>query len=52
MSDLSASYIWADKKRNITIVFLANGAFPSRPAVDPTVFQGKLSDAVMTALGF
>jgi CubicO group peptidase (beta-lactamase class C family) len=52
LSDISASYVWADKKRNITIVFLANGAFPARPSSDPAIFQGKLSDAIMTALGF
>ena len=52
MSDLSGSYMWADKKRNVTIVLLANGAYPARPSSDPAIFQGALSDAVMTALGF
>jgi hypothetical protein len=36
----SGSYIWADKKRNVTIVLLANGAFPARTAVDPAPYQG------------
>jgi CubicO group peptidase (beta-lactamase class C family) len=52
LSDLSGSYIWADKKRNVTIVLLANGAYPARPSADPSAFQGSLSDAIMTALGF
>ena len=52
MSDVSGSYIWADKKRNITIVLLANGAYPARPSTDPSIFQGQLSDAIMTALGY
>lgn len=52
MSDLSGSYAWADKKRNVTIVLLANGAYPSKPSTDPSIFQGNLSDAIMTALGF
>jgi CubicO group peptidase (beta-lactamase class C family) len=52
LSDLSGSYVWTDKKRNVTIVLLANGAYPARPSSDPAIFQGNLSDAVMTALGY
>jgi CubicO group peptidase (beta-lactamase class C family) len=53
MSDVSSgSYIWADKKRNVTIVLLANGAYPARSATDPAPYQGAISDAIMTALGF
>jgi len=52
MNDASGSYIWADKKRNISIVFLANGAYPAIPTLNPAIFQGKLSDAIMTALGY
>jgi CubicO group peptidase (beta-lactamase class C family) len=52
LADVSGTYAWADKKRNVTIVLLANGAFPSRPATDPSIFQGNLSDAIMTALGY
>jgi CubicO group peptidase (beta-lactamase class C family) len=52
LADVSGSYAWTDKKRNITIVLLANGAFPARPASDPAIFQGNLSDAIMTALGY
>lgn len=50
-SDPSASYVWADRLRNITIVFLANGAFPGGHAPEAAGWQGRLSDAVMTALG-
>lgn len=52
MSDVSGSYIWADRKRNVTIVFLANGAYPAIPNLNQAIFQGKLSDAIMTALGY
>lgn len=52
LSDPCGSYIWADKKRNVTIVLLTNGAYPGRPSVDPAIFQGTLSDAIMTALGY
>lgn len=48
----SGSFIWADKKRNVTIVLLANGAYPAKAASDPTLYQGAISDAIMTALGF
>ena len=51
VSDPSGTYVWADKKRNVSIVLLANGAFPAA-GKDPSVFQGTLSDAVMTALGY
>lgn len=50
LADTSGSYIWSDKSNNATIVFLANGNFPVQKSV-PTDFQGKLSDAIMTALG-
>lgn len=52
LADPSGSYVWADKKRNVTIIFLANGNFPVNSKVDPSIFQGTLSDAVMTALGY
>jgi len=29
LSDVSGSYIWADKKKNVIISFLANGHYPS-----------------------
>jgi CubicO group peptidase (beta-lactamase class C family) len=48
----SGSYVWADKKRNVTIVLLANGAFPAHTSSDPAPYQGEISDAIMTALGF
>jgi len=48
----SGSFVWTDKKRNVTIVLLANGAFPARAAVDPTPYQAEISDAIMTALGY
>lgn len=48
----TGSYVWADKKRNVTIVLLANGAFPAKSSTDPSIFQGNLSDAIMTALGY
>ena len=48
----SGSYVWADRKRNVTIVLLANGAFPARTSSDPTPYQAEISDAVMTALGY
>lgn len=48
----SGSFMWADKKRNVTIVLLANGAYPARSASDPAPYQAAISDAVMTALGF
>lgn len=52
LSDISGTYAWADRKRNVTIVFLANGAYPTIPNLNPAIFQGKLSDAIMTALGY
>lgn len=52
MSDVSGTYVWADRKRNVTIVLLANGAYPAIPTLNPAIFQGKLSDAIMTALGY
>lgn len=48
----SGSYIWSDKKRNVTIVLLANGAFPAKSASDPLPYQAEISDAIMTALGY
>ena len=51
MSDPSGSYIWADKNKNISIVLLANGQYPT-PKFSPNVMQGKISDAIMTALGY
>lgn len=47
----SGSYVWADKKRNVTIVLLANGAFPGGTTMNPTAYQSGISDAIMTALG-
>lgn len=52
IADPSGSYVWADKKRNVTIVLLANGAYPAKPSTDPSIFQGNLSDAIMTVLGY
>lgn len=51
LGDTSGSYIWADKDKNVTIVFLANGNFPFEKPM-PTEFQGKLSDEIMKKLGF
>ena len=52
MSDVpSGSFVWSDKKKNVTIVLLANGAFPGGRTNDPAPFQGAISDAIMTALG-
>ncbi len=51
-ADTSASYVWADKEKNVAIVFLANGDFPVPRKTVPATFQGKLSDAIMTALGY
>lgn len=51
LADTSGSYIWSDKSNNVTIAFLANGNFPVQKST-PTDFQGKLSDAIMTALGY
>jgi CubicO group peptidase (beta-lactamase class C family) len=48
---LTGSFIWNDKVKNVTIVLLANGAFPGGRINDPTAWQGAISDAVMTALG-
>jgi hypothetical protein len=28
LGDTSGSYVWADKDKNVTILFLANGNFP------------------------
>jgi len=47
----SGSFVWSDKKKNITIVLLANGAFPGGRTNDPAPFQAAISDAIMTALG-
>jgi len=52
MSDVpSGSFVWADKKKNVSIVLLANGAFPGGRTNDPTAYQAAISDAIMTALG-
>lgn len=48
----SGSFIWADKKRNVTIILLANGAFPGGRSNNPVGAQGAISDAVMSALGY
>ena len=51
MSDApSGSFVWSDKKKNITIVLLANGAFPGGRTNDPVQFQAAISDAIMEAL--
>lgn len=47
----SGSFIWADKVKNVTIVLLANGAFPAGKTNDPTPYQAAISDAIMKALG-
>lgn len=52
LADTSGSYIWADKDKNVSIVLLANGDFPIPRKTVPTDFQAKLSDAIMTALGY
>ena len=53
ISDISGSYIWGDKDKEIAIVLLANGNFPAaHPAKDVNIWQGNLSDAIMTALGY
>ena len=51
MSDPSGSYVWSDKDKGISIVLLANGYFPvgGHPQDE---MQGKISDAIMTALGY
>ena len=53
MSDSpSGSFIWNDKKRNVSIILLANGAFPGGASNNPIDFQSALSDAIMSALGY
>ena len=53
MSDApSGSFVWADKKKNVSIVLLANGAFPGGRTNDPTAYQAAISDAIMSALGY
>lgn len=52
LADTSGSYIWADKEKNVAIVLLANGDFPVPRKNPPAEFQGRLSDAIMTALGY
>lgn len=52
MADTSASFVWADKDKNVAIVLLANGDFPVPRKDVPVKFQAKLSDAIMTALGY
>jgi serine-type D-Ala-D-Ala carboxypeptidase len=52
LADSSGSYVWGDKLKNIIIVFLANGNYPINSMIDVSSFQGKLSDEVMTILGF
>lgn len=51
LSDVTGSYVWADASKNITIVFLANGHFPTKN-FEVESWQGKLSDTIMTALGY
>lgn len=48
----SGSFMWADKMKNVTIVLLANGAFPAGKTNDPTPYQAAISNAIMTALGY
>lgn len=52
LADTSGSYIWGDKDKHVAIVFLANGDFPIPRKNPPAEFQGRLSDAIMTALGY
>lgn len=50
--DPSGSFVWTDKKKNVSIVLLANGAFPGGRANNPTPYQAAISDAIMSALGY
>lgn len=52
LSDISGSYTWTDRKKNVTIVLLANGNFPYHIQADSSTYQGLLSDAIMTVLGY
>lgn len=51
LTDPTGSYVWADKDKNITIVLLGNGQFPGGKN-DHSEAQGKISDAIMTVLGY
>lgn len=35
----SGSFVWADKLKNVTIILLANGAFPSGQTMNPINYQ-------------
>lgn len=52
LDDSSGSYVWADRLKNIAVVFLANGNYPINSMNDIRGFQGKLSDQFMTILGY
>lgn len=51
LTDPTGSYIWADKSKNISIILLANGQYPAGKK-DHSEAQGKISDAIMTVLGY
>lgn len=50
-SDPFGSYLWADKDKNISIILLAAGGFPTPNNLNHAKAQGEISDAIMTALG-
>ena len=51
LTDTTGSYVWADKEKNVSIVLLANGQFPAGRK-DHSEAQGKISDAIMSVLGY
>lgn len=51
LADPTFSYFWADKDKNVSIILLANGQYPSGDS-DHSVQQGSLSDTIMSVLGY
>ena len=51
LADPSFSYVWSDYDKNISIILLANGNFPTTTPNIQTK-QGELSDVIMNILGY
>lgn len=48
----TGSFVWADKIKNVTIVVLANGAFPAGRTMNATSYQAEISNTIMSVLGY
>lgn len=52
LSDPSGSYLWADKDKNISIILLVAGGYPTYNNLNRGKAQGEISDEIMSVLGF